>query len=77
VPKGTKLKVSRQDDPSRFVIVTVNDYGPDRKKHPERAIDLDKVAFTKIGNPRGGVLAVTVEVVPPPPTVSVATQRKT
>jgi hypothetical protein len=65
VPKGTKLKVSRQDDPSRFVIVTVNDYGPDRAKHPERVIDLDKVAFAKIGNPRGGVLAVTVEPAPP------------
>lgn len=61
VPKGTKLKVSRQDDPSRFVIVKVNDYGPDRKRHPERVIDLDRVAFAKIGNPRGGTLAVTVE----------------
>lgn len=61
VPKGTKLKVSRQDDPSRFVIVTVNDYGPDRRIHPERVIDLDYVAFAKIGNPRGGVLAVNVE----------------
>jgi hypothetical protein len=65
VPKGTKLKVSRQDDPSQFVIVTVNDYGPDRAKHPERVIDLDKVAFAKIGNPRGGVLAVRVEPVDP------------
>jgi hypothetical protein len=63
VPKGTKLKVARQDDPSRFVIVTVNDWGPDRKIHPERVVDLDRIAFQKIGNPRGGVLAVTVEVV--------------
>lgn len=61
VPKGTKLKVSRQDDPSVSVIVTVNDYGPDRSIHPERVIDLDRVAFSKIGNPRGGVLDVTVE----------------
>lgn len=61
VPKGTLLKVSRQDDPSVSVIVKVNDFGPDRKRHPERVIDLDKVAFAKIGNPRGGVLAVTVE----------------
>lgn len=61
VPKGTKLKVSRQDDPSKSVIITVNDYGPDRKLFPERVIDLDKVAFAKIGNPRGGVLNVTVE----------------
>lgn len=61
VPKGTKLKVSRQDDPATSVIVTVNDYGPDRKLFPERVIDLDKVAFAKIGNPRGGILSVTVE----------------
>lgn len=61
VPKGTKLKVSRQDDPTKSVIITVNDYGPDRKIHPERVIDLDRVAFAAIGNPRGGVLNVTVE----------------
>lgn len=61
VPKGTKLKVTRQDDPTKSVIVTVNDYGPDRTKHPERVIDLDKVAFSKIGNTRGGVLSVIVE----------------
>jgi len=65
VPKGTRLKVSRQDDPKRFIVVTVNDFGPDRKIHPERVIDLDKVAFAKIGNPRGGVLAVTVDVLSP------------
>jgi len=61
VPKGTKLKVSRQDDPSRSVIITVNDYGPDRSIFPDRVIDLDRVAFAKIGNPRGGTLAVNVE----------------
>ncbi len=63
VPKGTKLKVAREDDPSRFVVVTVNDWGPDRSKYPDRVIDLDRVAFKKIGNTRGGVLAVTVEVI--------------
>lgn len=61
VPKGTKLKVSRQDDPTKSVVVTINDYGPDRAIHPERVIDLDRVAFAAIGNPRGGVLNVTVE----------------
>lgn len=71
VPKGTRLLVSR-DDPSaapgtgssRSVVVTVNDYGPERKKHPDRVIDLDKVAFQRIGNPRGGVMSVRVEVIP-------------
>lgn len=61
VPKGTKLKVSRQDDPTKFVVITVNDFGPDRSRFPERVIDLDRVAFAKIGNPRGGTLAVNVE----------------
>lgn len=65
VPKGTRLIVRRADNPSRFTVVTVNDWGPERDKHPERVIDLDKVAFSRIGNPRGGVMAVTVDVVSP------------
>jgi len=60
-PKGTFLVVSRADDPTRSVTVVVNDWGPDRSVHPERIIDLDKVAFEKIGNPRGGVLDVVVK----------------
>ncbi len=65
VPKGTRMVVRRADDPSRFTVVTINDWGPERDKHPERVIDLDKVAFARIGNPRGGVMAVTVEIVAP------------
>lgn len=65
VPKGTRLLVRRADDPSRFVVVTVNDWGPERDKHPDRVVDLDKVAFARIGNPRGGVMAVTVDVLDP------------
>lgn len=64
VPKGTRLMVSREDDPSRSVVVTVNDWGPERDKHPDRVIDLDKVAFKRIGNPRGGLMRVSVEIVP-------------
>ncbi|HWQ99660.1 MAG TPA: septal ring lytic transglycosylase RlpA family protein [Candidatus Methylomirabilis sp.] len=64
VPKGTRLLVSREDDPSRSVVVTVNDWGPERDKHPDRAIDLDKVAFKRIGNPRGGLMRVRVELIP-------------
>jgi len=62
VPKGTRMKVSRADDPTRYTVVTINDWGPERDKHPDRVIDLDKVAFERIGNPRGGVLAVVVDV---------------
>lgn len=59
-PKGTFLVVTRADDPTRSVTVRVNDWGPDRAVHPERVIDLDKVAFQKIANPRGGVVEVVV-----------------
>jgi len=60
-PKGTFLVVSRADDPTRSVTVKVNDWGPDRSVFPNRIIDLDKVAFEKIGNPRGGVMQVIVK----------------
>lgn len=59
--KGTMLKVTRLDDPTRSVVVRVNDWGPERDKHPDRVIDLDYVAFQKIGNPRGGLVGVRVE----------------
>jgi len=65
-PKGTKLLVRRADDPTKSVVITVNDYGPDRRLFPNRVIDLDKVAFAAIGNPRGGVMQVTVEPYVPP-----------
>lgn len=62
VPKGTRMKVSRQDDPNVFTVVTINDWGPERDIHPDRVIDLDYVAFERIGNPRDGLLAVNVDV---------------
>lgn len=65
VPKGTRMVVRRADDPSQFTVVTINDFGPVRVLHPDRVVDLDKVAFARIGNPRGGLLAVTVDVVLP------------
>jgi len=64
-PKGTKLKVTNigKDSPNKgkSVIVKINDYGPDRAVYPDRIIDLDKVAFKKIGNYRGGTIEVLVE----------------
>lgn len=59
-PKGTKLKVTNLTN-FKSVIVTVNDYGPDRSIHPERVIDLDRVAFIKIADPSSGVVVVSVE----------------
>lgn len=59
-PKGSKLKVTNTQN-GKSVVVTVNDYGPDRRVHPERAIDLDKVAFSKIASLSAGVINVKVE----------------
>ena len=46
--KGTKLKVINRDN-GREIIVTVNDFGPDRGLFPKRIIDLDKTVFKKLG----------------------------
>lgn len=54
-PKGTKLRVKNIDN-GKEVVVTVNDYGPDRSLFPNRVIDLDKVAFKKLGALSRGVL---------------------
>lgn len=60
-PKGTKLKVSLESDPEVFVEVVVNDYGPNRSIHPDRVIDLDKVAFQKLAPLSTGLTRVRVE----------------
>lgn len=59
-PKGSSLVVERVDDPTKTVTVKVNDYGPDREGHPERVIDLDKVAFKKLAPLGAGVIDVRV-----------------
>lgn len=63
-PKGTSLLVTRLDDPTRFVTVVVNDYGPDRSIHPDRIIDLDKVAFAKLVSLGAGLIDVRVTLLP-------------
>ncbi|QQG52496.1 MAG: serine hydrolase [Candidatus Falkowbacteria bacterium] len=59
--KGTKLRVYNTDN-NKFVDVTINDYGPDRAKHPDRVIDLDRVAFEKIASLNAGIINVRIEV---------------
>ena len=59
-PKGTLLEVINLDN-GKSVIVTVNDYGPERDKFPNRVIDLDKVAFEKIASPSLGLCDVRVK----------------
>lgn len=60
-PKGTLLRVHNINN-GKFVDVTINDYGPDRKIHPDRVIDLDRVAFKKIAPLGAGIAKVRLEV---------------
>lgn len=59
--KGSILRVHNLAN-GKFVDVTVNDYGPDRKAHPSRVVDLDKVAFKKIAATSAGTINVKIEV---------------
>ena len=59
-PKGSRLRVFNKDN-GKFVDVEINDYGPERDKHPDRAIDLDKAAFKKIASLGAGVINVRIE----------------
>lgn len=59
-PKGTKLKVTNIKN-GKSVIVTINDWGPERDLFPDRVIDLDVTAFKQIANKRLGTCKVKVE----------------
>ena len=58
--KGTILRVYNLTN-GKFVDVTVNDFGPERAKHPTRVVDLDKVAFQKIASTGDGIVSVRIE----------------
>ena len=60
--KGSVLRVHNINN-GKYVDVTINDYGPDRKIHPDRVIDLDRVAFEKIASLGAGIVPVRVEVI--------------
>src|SRR3989339_886136 len=60
-PKGSYLVVTSVEDPEKSVTVMVNDYGPDRSVHPDRIIDLDKVAFAKLASLGLGLIDVRVK----------------
>ena len=59
-PKGSKVRVYN-DENGKFVDVVINDWGPERDIFPDRVIDLDKVAFSKIASIGAGVIDVRVE----------------
>lgn len=58
-PKGSKLRVTNLAN-NKSVEIVVNDWGPERDKHPDRAIDLDKEAFAKIASTGEGIINVSV-----------------
>lgn len=58
--KGSLLRVHNTAN-GKFVDVIVNDFGPERDKHPDRVIDLDYVAFSKLASPGAGLISVRVE----------------
>ncbi|MEI8361246.1 MAG: RlpA-like double-psi beta-barrel domain-containing protein [bacterium] len=58
---GTRLLVSSVNDPSKQIVVTVNDYGPNRIIHPERVVDLDKTAFALLAPLGAGVIDVYIQ----------------
>ena len=59
-PAGSLLRVYNIAN-NKFVDVEINDYGPERDKHPDRVIDLDKVAFKKLAPLNSGIINVRVE----------------
>lgn len=61
-PKGTKLLVTNLNK-NDSIVINVNDWGPERDLFPNRVIDLDLVAFKKLGSKGAGVLT-NIRVVP-------------
>ena len=57
--KGSILRVINPAN-NKYVDVVVNDYGPNKRKHPNRIIDLDKIAFKQIAQLRSGVINIIV-----------------
>lgn len=60
VPKGSTMRVYNTEN-EKYVDVVINDYGPERHLFPDRVIDLDKVAFSKIASLGAGIIDVRVE----------------
>jgi len=58
--KGSVLRVTNLAN-GKSIDVTINDFGPERAKHPDRVIDLDKVAFQKIASTRDGLIKIKIE----------------
>lgn len=57
--KGSKLRVTNLDT-GKSIEVQVNDWGPERKKHPDRVVDLSKEAFKALAPLGQGTVKVSV-----------------
>lgn len=57
IPLGTRVRVALVDDPSRFIVVRVDDYMPRRG----RVLDLSRAAAQQLGMLSAGVARVSVE----------------
>jgi len=72
-PLGTRVRVTNEDGQS--VIVTITDRGPAKRLVRDgRIIDLSHAAFAKLASPDLGLIAVSVAVVKPDLTVTVASR---
>ena len=57
--KGSIIRVINPAN-NKQVDVVINDYGPNSKKHPNRILDLDRVAFQKIASLGVGVISIII-----------------
>ena len=59
-PKGSILRVYNLEN-NKHVDVEINDFGPERKLYPDRAVDLEKTAFKKIASLKQGTINIRIE----------------
>lgn len=59
-PSGSRLRVHAANS-DKYVDVTINDFGPDRKIHPDRVLDLTKEAFARLAPTADGTTGIYVE----------------
>ena len=60
--KGSVLRVYNLDN-GKSVDVVINDFGPERDKHPDRVVDLDAEAVKKIASLGAGIIPVRIELI--------------
>jgi len=57
--KGSVIRVINSAN-NKHVDVIINDYGPNSRRHPNRILDLDRVAFQKIASLGVGVINIII-----------------